>query len=66
MLYVYNCLLVERLSNAMWFGFVRHYLMIVSPKGIKGYLKNPGSDARMFVLPTNEQLVEVSTSEDQL
>lgn len=50
----------------MWFVFVRPYLMIISPPGIKGYLKNPGSDAGMFVLHTNEQVVKVSTSKDQL
>lgn len=50
----------------MWFGFICHYLMIISPPRIKRYLKNPAaSGAGMFALHTNEQLVNVYTSKDQ-
>lgn len=50
----------------MWFGFICHYLMIVISPRIKSFLKNPAaSDAGMFTLHTNEQLVKVSTSKDQ-
>lgn len=51
----------------MWFGVICHYLMIISPPRIKTYLKNPAaSDAGLFALHTNGQLVIVSTSKDQL
>ena len=41
--------------------------MIINPPRIKSYLKNPAaSDVGIFALHTNEQLVKVSTSKNQL